>query len=99
LEEKKKEIKLQIDLDENTAQGVYCNLAVVNHSDTEFVLDFIYVQPMQPKAKVRSRLITSPRHAKKLLEALSENLQRYESKFGPIQTSLPDAAGRQTVIH
>lgn len=84
MKEDKKEMKLQIDLDENTAQGAYCNFAVVNHSDAEFVLDFIYVQPMQPKAKVRSRIITSPRHAKRLLEALSDNLNNYEAKHGPI---------------
>jgi len=84
MEDKNKEVKLQIDLDDTTAQGVYSNFAVVNHSDSEFVIDFIYLQPMQPKAKVRSRIITSPKHAKRLLEALTENVKRFEEQFGPI---------------
>ena len=80
-----KEVKLEIQLDEETAQGTYVNLAVVNHNDTEFVLDFIFVQPQAPRAKVRSRVITSPRHAKRMLLALQENLARYEKTFGPIE--------------
>lgn len=84
MEKDKKELKLQIDIDDNTAQGLYCNFAVVNHSDAEFVIDFIYLQPMQPKAKVRSRIITSPKHAKKLMNALAENLKGYEKNFGAI---------------
>jgi len=83
-EKKEQEIKLEIQLDEETAQGAYANLAVVNHSDTEFTLDFIFVQPQSPRAKVRSRVITSPRHAKRLLLALEETLRKYEAKFGPI---------------
>jgi hypothetical protein len=79
-----KEIQLQIDLDEQIAQGVYCNLAMVNHTPTEFTIDFIYVQPQQPKAKVRSRVITSPQHMKRLLAALQDNVKRYESLFGVI---------------
>ena len=84
MEKKPVEIKLQIQLDEDTAQGVYSNLAVVNHSDAEFTLDFIFVQPQQPKAKVRSRIITSPKHFKRLVMAMQENLQRYEKAHGPI---------------
>lgn len=80
-----KEVKLEIQLDEETAQGVYINLAVVNHTDTEFTLDFIFVQPQAPRAKVRSRVVTSPRHAKRLLLALQENLARYERTFGPVE--------------
>ncbi len=93
----KKEMKLQIDLDENTAQGVYSNFAVVNHSDADFVLDFIYLQPMQPKAKVRSRIITTPKHAKRLLEALSENLKKYEEKYGPIPADMDETPEREIV--
>jgi hypothetical protein len=84
-----KEVKLEIQLDEETAQGVYANLAVVNHTDTEFTLDFIFVQPQAPRAKVRSRVITSPRHVRRLIAALEENLRRYEQKFG----SLKEEAG------
>ena len=80
-----REIKLEIQLDDETAQGVYCNLAVVNHNDTEFTLDFIFVQPQAPRAKVRSRVVTSPRHVKRLLLALQENLARYEQTFGPVE--------------
>ncbi|AKU92294.1 DUF3467 domain-containing protein [Vulgatibacter incomptus] len=77
--------QLEIQIDEDTAQGVYANLATVTHNPTEFVLDFIYVQPQQPKAKVRSRVITSPLHLKRLLLALQENVARYEKRFGPIE--------------
>jgi hypothetical protein len=80
-----KQVKLEIQLDEETAQGVYANLAVVNHTDTEFTLDFLYVQPQAPRAKVRSRVITSPRHVRRLIAALEENLRRYEQKFGSVK--------------
>ena len=83
-----KEVKLEIQLDEETAQGVYVNMAVVNHNDSEFTLDFIFVQPQAPRAKVRSRVITSPRHAKRMLLALQENVARYEKNFGPIEPAL-----------
>ncbi len=85
MEQKKpQEMKLEIQLDEEVAQGIYANLVVVNHTDAEFVLDFIFVQPQAPRAKVRSRIITSPRHLKRLMSALQENLARYERQFGPI---------------
>ena len=84
LEEKKKEVKLEIHLDENMAQGAYVNLAAVNHNEAEFVIDFAFVQPQAPIAKVRSRVILSPQHAKRLVAVLQENLGRYEQKFGEI---------------
>jgi hypothetical protein len=90
---KEQEVKLDILLDEEIAQGVYANLAAVNHSDTEFTLDFIFVQPQSPRARVRSRVITSPRHARRLLLALEENIRKYEKKFGPID---PDPKGAAT---
>lgn len=76
--------ELQIQLDDDVAQGTYVNLAMVNHTETEFILDFIYVQPQQPRAKVRSRLISSPKHTKRLLMALQDNVKKYEEKFGEI---------------
>ena len=79
------EIQLQIQLDEDIALGHYCNMALVNHTETEFTLDFIYVQPQQPKAKVRSRIITNPKHMKRLLLAMQDNLAKFEAKFGPIE--------------
>ena len=63
---------VNIELDENIAQGIYSNLVIVNHSPTEFVLDFINVMPGVPKAKVRSRIILTPEHAKKFINALGE---------------------------
>jgi hypothetical protein len=88
-QDEKKKLNIQIQLDEEIAQGAYVNLAMVNHSETEFTLDFIYVQPQQPKAKVRSRIITSPQHTKRLLEALRDNVAKYEKRFGTIQVSGP----------
>ncbi len=81
---KASELQLQIELDEQVANGHYVNLALVNHTETEFILDFIYVQPQQPKAKVRSRIITNPKHMKRLLLAMQDNLAKFENKFGPI---------------
>jgi hypothetical protein len=95
MEEKKpQEVKLEIQLDEEMAQGTYVNLAVVNHNDSEFVVDLIFVQPQTPRAKVRSRVILSPQHAKRFVAALQENINRYEQNFGeitPVQQPAADA--------
>ncbi len=80
----KKQPQLQIEIDDITAQGMYSNLAFITHSEQEFVLDFMFLSPQQPKAKVRARIITSPKHAKRFLAALAENIQRYESRHGII---------------
>ena len=77
-------VQLQIQLDEETSQGMYVNMALVNHTETEFTLDMLYVQPQQPKAKVRARIITSPKHMKRLVMAMQEQIQRYEQRFGTI---------------
>ena len=77
--------QIQIDLDEATSQGAYANLVFINHTDAEFVLDFVFVQPGVPRARVRSRIISSPRHAKRLLRALEANIARYEQVFGKIE--------------
>jgi hypothetical protein len=82
--DKKREFNLQIQIDDDTAQGIYINFTMINHSETEFTADMIYIQPQQPKAKVRARLIFSPKHALRLLRALKENVELYEKKFGPI---------------
>jgi hypothetical protein len=81
--------QLQIALDEETAQGIYSNLAMVNHNQTEFSIDFIYVQPQQPKAKVRARIITNPLHFKRLIAAMNENLAKFEAKFGTVAEGGP----------
>jgi hypothetical protein len=77
--------QIQIDIDDTTAQGAYSNLVLLNHNDNEFVLDFAYVQPGAPRARVRSRVILSARHAKRLLQALEANIRRHEERFGKIQ--------------
>ncbi len=97
--EVKKEMKLEIQVDEDVAQGVYSNLAVVNHSDAEFTLDFIFVQPQAPRAKVRSRVITSPKHVKRLLLALQDNLKKYEQKFGVVDIGSPVDTPQPTDYH
>ena len=80
-----KPMTLQIQIDEQTAQGIYANLAIVQHSPSEFILDFVFINPGQPVAKVRSRIILTPDHAKRLHKALGENLSHYESQFGEIK--------------
>jgi hypothetical protein len=87
-----KHVQLQIQLDDDVAQGVYVNLALVNHTETEFTIDVMYVQPQQPKAKVRSRIISSPKHTKRLLMALQENMRRYEERYGAVDVSGPNPA-------
>ena len=86
MEELKKN-QIQIEIDEPTAQGAYANLAMVSHSESEFILDFIFVQPQAPKAKVRSRIITSPAHAKRILAALKDNVSKFEARFGEIKAN------------
>ncbi len=80
----KPEINLEIQMDESVANGQYINMAIVNHNDSEFVIDCIYVQPQAPKARVKSRLIMSPRHAKRLMLVLQNNVEAYEKRFGTI---------------
>jgi hypothetical protein len=82
--------KLQVQIDEDVAQGVYSNLVLLNHTENEFVLDFAFIQPSNGRAKVRSRVISSPRHTKRLLQALQKNLERYEERFGTIDISSDD---------
>lgn len=77
--------QIQIDLDDAVAQGHYANLVLINHTDNEFTLDFCYLQPSAPRARVNARVISSPRHAKRLLHALEANIRRYEERFGTIE--------------
>ncbi len=86
-QEKKPGGQLSIELPENVAEGIYANLAIIAHSNTEFVIDFIRNMPGLPKAKVKSRIILTPQHAKRLLSALSENIKKFEAQFGPIDVS------------
>jgi hypothetical protein len=90
--EEKKEIpgnQINIELSEEIAEGIYSNLAMIAHSNSEFVIDFIRLMPGVPKARVKSRIIITPEHAKRLLAALKDNIEKYESTFGLIKQT-PD---------
>lgn len=76
--------QLQIELNEEVAEGTYSNLVMISHSPEEFILDFIRVMPGVPKARVKSRIVVTPGHAKRLLAALHDNIQRYEAQHGDI---------------
>ncbi len=84
------ENQLNIELTEDMAEGVYTNLAMIAHSQGEFVLDFIRMMPGVPKAKVKSRIIITPEHAKRLVSALIDNIQKYEDNFGEIPNQVQD---------
>ena len=79
--------QINIELSEEIAEGVYANLAMIAHSNSEFVIDFIRLMPGVPKAKVKSRVVITPEHAKRLLNALVDNIDKYEESFGPIKKS------------
>ena len=76
---------LNIEISEEIAEGTYANLAIITHSHAEFVVDFVNVMPGTPKSKVKSRIILTPQHAKRLMKPLTENIQKYESLNGPIK--------------
>lgn len=76
--------QLNIELPEDIAEGTYSNLAIISHSQSEFVVDFVRMVPNVPKAKVKSRILLTPEHAKRLMRALADNVKRYETQFGTI---------------
>ncbi len=80
-----KQGQIDIELDEKIAEGVYSNIAIINHSVSEFVIDFIRIMPGTPKAKVKSRVILTPQHAKRFLKALADNVQKFERSHGEIK--------------
>jgi len=82
---KGKQNQINIELSEEIAEGVYANLAMIAHSNSEFVIDFIRLMPGVPTAKVKSRVVITPEHAKRLLYALDDNIKKYEDTFGPIK--------------
>ncbi|POY38429.1 DUF3467 domain-containing protein [Solitalea longa] len=84
--EENNENQLNIELSEEIAEGTYSNLAIITHSSTEFVVDFIRIMPGVPKAKVKSRIVLTPEHAKRLLNALEDNIHKYEMVHGKIKT-------------
>jgi len=76
---------INIEISEEVAEGIYSNLAIISHSNAEFVVDFIRLMPNVPKAKVKARIVLTPQHAKRLLFALKDNVQKYEAQFGKIE--------------
>jgi Protein of unknown function (DUF3467) len=82
---KQKQGQINIELDEKIAEGTYSNLAIINHSVSEFVLDFVSIMPGTPKSKVKSRIILTPQHAKRLVKALNDNVKRFENAHGEIK--------------
>ncbi|OFX51649.1 MAG: hypothetical protein A2046_09825 [Bacteroidetes bacterium GWA2_30_7] len=79
--------QINIELTEEIAQGIYSNLAIISHSPSEFVIDYVRVMPGIPKAKVQSRIVLTPEHAKRLVQALIENIKKYEATFGTIKST------------
>lgn len=83
--------QINIELPEEIAEGVYSNLAIISHSNAEFIIDFIRIVPNVPKAKVKTRVIVTPQHAKRLLKALSDNLKKFEAQHGKVgEQELPN---------
>lgn len=85
MEEQNQNGQLNIELSEEIAEGIYSNLAIITHSQSEFVIDFIKVMPGVPKARVKSRIVLTPQHAKRLLHALGDNIQKFEQNNGKIK--------------
>ncbi|MBT3648903.1 MAG: DUF3467 domain-containing protein [Flavobacteriales bacterium] len=83
-EKDQKQSQINIELSEEMAQGVYSNLAIITHSNAEFIVDFVSMMPGTPKAQVKSRIILTPQHAKRLLNALNENVKKFEAQNGEI---------------
>ena len=84
-DQKENQKSINIEIDESVAEGTYSNLAIVNHSVSEFVVDFINIMPGNPKSKVKSRIILTPQHAKRFAKALQENIKRFENENGEIK--------------
>ncbi len=79
--------QISVELPEDVADGIYSNMAVISHSSTEFILDFLRIMPNSPKAKVKSRIILTPEHAKRLLRALADNVEKFEEQMGQSENS------------
>jgi hypothetical protein len=83
--QQEQENQLNIEISEETAEGTYANLAIITHSNAEFIVDFVNVMPGTPKSKVKSRIILTPQHAKRLMKAFVDNIEKYEQAHGPIK--------------
>ncbi|MBI3143292.1 MAG: DUF3467 domain-containing protein [Bacteroidetes bacterium] len=84
MDEQKKDGQINIELTDQVAEGIYSNLAIITHSNSEFIVDFVRIMPGVPQAKVKSRIILTPQHAKRLLKALRDNINRFEAQHGEI---------------
>ena len=91
--------QLNFELRPDVAQGTYSNLAIISHSHSEFIIDFAAMLPGLPKAEVRSRILMTPEHCKRLLNALADNIGTYEAQFGPIVTESPRATFNLTDLN
>lgn len=85
MEDKNNPNQLNIELSEDVAEGIYSNLAIITHSNSEFVVDFVKVMPGVPKARVKSRIVLTPQHAKRLMAALADNISKFEQVHGTIK--------------
>ena len=94
MENPKNNNQLQIELKDDVAQGTYANLAIITHTSSEFIVDFVRVMPGLPKAGVQSRIVLTPEHAKRLMYALQENVAKFEHQFGPIRMPEEMAGGQ-----
>ena len=102
MENENKNNQLQIELKEDVAKGTYANLAIITHSTSEFILDFVSLLPGLPKAGVQSRIVMTPENAKRLMYALQDNLIKYEHNFGPVrmpeEQQAPQENGSKTFV-
>lgn len=89
--------QLNIELGEKEAEGIYANLAMIVHSPTEIIIDFARVMPRMPKARVLSRIIMTPMHAKMLHKALADNIKKFENQFGEIKIHGPQNMGSKNI--
>lgn len=97
-DQKENKNQINIELKEEVAQGTYSNLAIITHSTSEFVIDFVRIMPGMPKANVQSRVILTPEHAKRLLVALKDNIEKFEALHGPIK-DIESGGGKQIPLN
>lgn len=83
--EAQKQNQLEIDLNHEVAQGIYANLAIIAHSSSEFIIDFVRLMPGVPKPEVKSRIIMTPENTKRLMLALQDNIRKFEQDNGMIR--------------
>ena len=85
----KKTMRMEIKIDDEIARGIYANLCLINHSDAEFIFDFVFIQPARKKSKVANRMIMAPKNAKRLMMLLQQQVKAYEDRFGKLDITPP----------